>query len=381
MDDSAGTSLGARIKKLRGEPTLITQRELADAAGISVDIIRKLEQGSRHTASIATLHKIARVLEVDIATLFGQHTELPSPDTGVEAILRALGRVDDLLDEIMHDNEPVNLREAQRVTDYAWGLFWSGRLGQVSAVLPQAIAQLRATAHAARSDDRVAATELLARGYWVAGWVLDRLGHLEAKGMALREALRAGERGSDPLLDAMMHGSAAWQLVDYGRYEESIRVALRAASVIEPAGDVPLPHLSVYGSLLSAAAVAAGYDQRTDQARELLAESRAVADRIGADRHDYETSFGSSLVVGRTVDGNVATDNYVEALDAAKTMPRDTGCGHVPGLAPHQHRLRTRPARPRPARKRCSPGGRGDSPGVDQDSPDATPGSHRTGAP
>ena len=321
MDDLASTSLGARIKKLRGN--LFSQRELADAAGISVDIIRKLEQQTRHTTSIATLHRIARVLEVDIATLFGQHTELPSPDTGVEAILRALGRVDDLLDEIMHDNEPVNLREAQRVTDYAWGLFWSGRLGQVSAVLPQAIAQLRATAHAARSNDRVAATELLARGYWVAGWVLDRLGHEEAEGMALREALRAGERGSDPLLDAMMHGSAAWHLYDQGRYEESIRVALRAASVIEPAGDVPLPHLSVYGSLLSAAAVAAGHGQRVDQARELLAESRAVAGRIGADRHDYETAFGPSQVVGRTVDINVATGNYVEALDAAKTMPHD----------------------------------------------------------
>ena len=155
MDELAGMSLGARIRKLRGEPTLITQRELADAAGISVDVIRKLEQGSRHTTSIATLHRIARALGVDIATLFGQPSS--DSDKGTMTILQALARVDDLLDEIMLDGEPVDLREARRVANYTWGLYWSGRLEQLGTLLPQAIAQLRATAHAARSDDRVAA--------------------------------------------------------------------------------------------------------------------------------------------------------------------------------------------------------------------------------
>jgi transcriptional regulator with XRE-family HTH domain len=54
--------LGARIRQLRGR--LLSQRELADKAQVSVELIRKLEQGRRHTASIGSLQRIARALDV-----------------------------------------------------------------------------------------------------------------------------------------------------------------------------------------------------------------------------------------------------------------------------------------------------------------------------
>jgi transcriptional regulator with XRE-family HTH domain len=60
---------GERIRALR-KPTF-TQHDLAAAADVSVDVIRKLEQGRRHTASIATLARITRVLGVDVAELLG----------------------------------------------------------------------------------------------------------------------------------------------------------------------------------------------------------------------------------------------------------------------------------------------------------------------
>ena len=41
MATTAGESIGSRIRQLRGD---LTQRELADAAGGSVEVIRKLEQ-------------------------------------------------------------------------------------------------------------------------------------------------------------------------------------------------------------------------------------------------------------------------------------------------------------------------------------------------
>jgi transcriptional regulator with XRE-family HTH domain len=43
------------------------QDDLAAAAQISVDVIRKLEQGLRHTASIGTLQRIARAVDVNLA--------------------------------------------------------------------------------------------------------------------------------------------------------------------------------------------------------------------------------------------------------------------------------------------------------------------------
>ncbi|MGH3821720.1 MAG: helix-turn-helix domain-containing protein [Pseudonocardiaceae bacterium] len=58
-----------RIRELRRG--IFTQNDLAAAADVSVDVIRKLEQGRRHTASIATLAGIARALGGDLAKLLG----------------------------------------------------------------------------------------------------------------------------------------------------------------------------------------------------------------------------------------------------------------------------------------------------------------------
>jgi len=62
--------IGERIRALRTSSTY-TQDDLAAAAEVSVDVIRKLEQGRRHTASIGTLQRIARALDVDVAELLG----------------------------------------------------------------------------------------------------------------------------------------------------------------------------------------------------------------------------------------------------------------------------------------------------------------------
>jgi transcriptional regulator with XRE-family HTH domain len=328
MSHLADMSLGARIRRLRAGA--FSQRELAEAAGVSIDVIRKLEQEVRHTASITTLQKIARALDVDLATLFGGPASFPSadPGRGTVAIRQALTPVDGLLDEAVpevREGERVDMDDARRIMTYAWGQYWAGRFEELSASLPLAIAQLRATVHMTHAGDRAVVHDLLARTYWVTSCVLGRCGQAELAWLAITQALHACRHGSDQILDAAIRGSVSTQLVRQGRYDEAARVALRAATAIEPAGDVALPHLSVYGSLLADASVAMGHDQRVDMARELLTESKAVAARLGVDRNDYDTAFGPSQVIGRIVLVNVMTDNYVEALDAARTMPHDSG--------------------------------------------------------
>ena len=317
--------IGARIRQLRGK--LMTQQQLADTAGVSVDLIRKLEQGRRHTASVGSLHRIASALDVDIAVLLAKPNALPSvnPDAGVVAIRRALTAVDDLLDEPVYDDEPLILREAERIIDYAWGAYWGGKYELLGSLLPRALTQLKATALGASATDQVKAQELLSRGYWVTGSTLVHLGQQDLAYLAVRQALDAAHRGGDDLLAAVLRNSVSWHLLVQGRYDESVRVATRSAKTIEPAGEVSAPHLSVYGSLLITAATSAARGSHREQALDFLAESGQVAERIGHDRHDYETPFGPSQVVMQTVDVDVVTDEFGAALSAAKRMPREAG--------------------------------------------------------
>jgi hypothetical protein len=64
-------------------------------------------------------------------------------------------------------------------------------------------------------------------------------------------------------------------------------------------------------------ASAAGRGQRVSEANHLLMTSREVAERIGGDRNDYETSFGVSQVTMQTVNVHVVTENFTAALTAA----------------------------------------------------------------
>ncbi|WP_067852530.1 helix-turn-helix domain-containing protein [Nocardia shimofusensis] len=321
MDDS---SIGVRIRRFRGKA--LTQRQLADQAGVSVDLVRKLEQGGRQTASIASLQKIARALDVDIADLIGNRHGIPSgnPDAGIVAIRHALTPVDDLLGSAPEE-AAVSLEDGRRAVDYAWGAYWSGHYGLLTTILPTGLTQLRATVHAARNGSVAPANELLARMYWVTGCTLVHLGQTDPAFLSIRLALAAAERGEDPLLLATIRGSVAWQLLVQGRYGESRGVALRAASELEPDGEVAPAHLSAYGSLVLQGATAAGRAQNVPDALALLETAGEVALRLGVDRQDYETYFGPSQVVMQTVDVNVSAERYPEALTAAAQMPVNGG--------------------------------------------------------
>ncbi|HEX3780267.1 MAG TPA: helix-turn-helix transcriptional regulator [Pseudonocardiaceae bacterium] len=77
-------AVGECLVRLRHEAGL-TQQELADLAGLSRDLVRKLEQGLRATASVTSLLALARALKVPASALLE-----PSASPGL--LLRAARR-------------------------------------------------------------------------------------------------------------------------------------------------------------------------------------------------------------------------------------------------------------------------------------------------
>ena len=324
MDDvRMESAIGERMKRLRNG-VLMTQDDLAAAAGVSTDLIRKLEQGRRHTASIGSLHRIAAALDVDLGELLGRES-MPdaAPHAGVIALRQAVADVADLLGDV--EGEPLSLRDAERSVTYLWGAYWSGKYEQLTELIPQALTGLRVTLHAADAATRPKAAEQLAWGYWVAASTLTHLLQPDAAFMAVRRAVDLASSGDDALLAAALKGSLSWQLMVGGRFVEAERVAVRTAESIEPRGDVPVQELSTYGSLLITAATAAARDDRSTVAADFLGSASEVAQRVGCDRIDYETPFGPSQVTMQTVDVNVVTEDYPAALSAASRMPTNPG--------------------------------------------------------
>ena len=322
VDEGIGPTIGQRLAQLRG--TRMTQTALAASAGVSVDLVRKLEQGQRHTVTIGNLHRLARALDVDASDLLSKTGSLPhpGPDSGAVAIRRALTSVADLIDDDA-DLTPLSLTEARRTLTYGWGTYWAGRYDQLGHLLPGAIVQSRAIVRTVPAAERAEACELAASVHRLAACTVVHLGYGDVAHLALREALRLAEQGADELLPAALRSSVAWLLLTQGRFTESHDLATVTAASLAPTETSSPAAWSLYGSLLLSGATAAGRSGDRSVAGGLLDEASTAADRTG-DRFDYESAFGPDQVLMQTVDVEIVTENYDAALSVSERMPRDT---------------------------------------------------------
>ncbi|MGW4229815.1 helix-turn-helix domain-containing protein [Streptomyces sp. NPDC004980] len=136
------TGIGDRIALLRRRRKL-TQEGLAERAGVSVDVVRKLEQGVRSTARLTTLNALARALDVEPSTLVGQpatfevrgEQERPS----VLSLRQAVAPVADLLGEEPDPEEPPSIPELRAALRSTERIRREGRLSEIGSLLPQLI--------------------------------------------------------------------------------------------------------------------------------------------------------------------------------------------------------------------------------------------------
>src|SRR5262245_18591799 len=170
-------TIGETIGALRRRRKL-TQEELAEASGVSVETIRKLEQNDRVTARIATLNKLARALRVPTSVLFGDSGQAtlsgerssPLPLIALRTALFPARGLSGLLDP--PDGPPPMLGDVEadlRAVDTAYHADdWSTAV----AALPDLLARARLLAEHADSPD---AQRLLAQAHQLAATVLIQL--------------------------------------------------------------------------------------------------------------------------------------------------------------------------------------------------------------
>ncbi|MET9655797.1 helix-turn-helix transcriptional regulator [Streptomyces sp. NPDC006510] len=316
--------IGDRIARLRLRRKL-TQERLAERAGVSVDVVRKLEQGVRSTARLTTLNALARALDVEPSVLVGQpttfevRTEQDQPS--VLALRQAVSPVADLLGEEPDPEDPPTLAQLRAALRSTERIRREGRISDIGALLPQLIKDARAAVRAHSGADAAAAQSILAESYQVAATTLTALGKEDAAFTALERAAEAAREGDDPHLETVGISSLAWVFTRQGRLADAERIATATAERIEPTFRSRPVELSLWGILLLRAATAAVRTGRHDTVRDLLTLTSAAAARIGTDRLDYATPFGPTNVGVAKVNFLVEMGDGAEALRTARTVP------------------------------------------------------------
>lgn len=282
-------TIGDNVARLRRARPM-TQEALAEAAEVSVETIRKLEQNERTSARMSTLNRLARALGVPTSALVGNaarsaaqgepdHDELAlldlrrtlTPARGLHGVLIGCPEMEP---PTLHD-----VRDAVRTLDR---MYHADDYATTLAGLPLLIVEARAAVDSVNGDAQAEALELLAQTYQLAGTTLIQLRAFDLAHRALTAALDAADAAANDIVGASAVTTMCWLLLRQGRFDETEALAISTADAIEPRFSRARPdQLAVWGWLLLRAAAAAVRDNRDDDAEGMLDGAAAAAVRVG----------------------------------------------------------------------------------------------------
>ena len=325
--------LGENVARLRSARRL-TQEQLAELSGVSVDTISRLERGRRSIARPATLGRLAAALQVDLLTLLGvQPADQASPDA--EQLRRAVRALD--LPEWADPVEVLPLADLQTATGQAWRDYIAGDQHALLVSLPALMVDTRRAVHASTGDAAAHAAELLCTSYRLAAGLAGRLGLTDLAMHAAHQALATARHTTHPELDeATALRYAAWVALRQGDFVEAERIAVRAAERLDPslmAGDTE--RLAIFGNLIMNAASAAARGGRDQRAAELLTVARAAAVRTDREHVTERGIFGPRTAAIEHVELAVRSGEAGRAVELATSLP----AGRVPAFWEAGHRL------------------------------------------
>ncbi|XTZ19121.1 helix-turn-helix domain-containing protein [Micromonospora echinospora] len=313
--------VGRRVAYWRGRRKL-SQQVLADRLGKSKSWVDKVERGVRSLDKVSTLQDIAAVLRIDTAMLLGRDAKpaaVAERVEGVERIRAALSTYEIPL-ERPAARRVLPADRLVREVAHVWTTFQHARYPQVVDLVPELVADAQRT-HARDPD---AGRVPLVEAYRVTASLLVKLGAPDLAWLAVDRAMIAAT--GDRVLVAAAAVQLGQVLRDSGRTRMAKSVMLAAAYRIAPPVveyGIP-PELSLCGTLLIQAALAAARigDDRT--AADLIDEAADMAARVGDGHDHHRTAFGPTAVeLARVANAVELGDAREAAARHEKAIARD----------------------------------------------------------
>ncbi|MDI3409512.1 helix-turn-helix domain-containing protein [Streptomyces cavernicola] len=279
----ANDDLGRTLRRLRRLASL-TQEELADRSHVSVDVIRQLEQGRKHSARLPTLHALANGLGVELTTLLG---DPPAVSSGGENDGPRFVSMRRAIMPVLWGPEPqspcleFSLDRLREEIAQGWSKYHDAEFDTVLKVIPKLIAEARSVTVSVSEEDRIAGFAALAKVLQLAGHLAVRMAKTDLALISLERAIDAAEQSSDPLLPAMIVNSVAWTYQRQGRLNDAMSIALQAAESIKDGGHTDIADgLKVWGALTMSAATSAARSNDYERAAALMEDAEKEAGRV-----------------------------------------------------------------------------------------------------
>ncbi|MGW1994718.1 helix-turn-helix domain-containing protein [Embleya sp. NPDC001921] len=331
MDDEG---VGARIRTARNLHQL-TQQHTANAAGISVSYLEKLERGAR-LPTHDVLVRLAGALRTDVTRLNGQPD---FTDRDVSGVIPELRRV------LLCYRNPARLTvaprslaklrvEVEKISRHRR----AAQYAQVAPSLPGVLTELGHVALGAEGSERREAFGLLATGYRAANSLAHKLGYYDLSTSALERTEWAAEQSEDPLAVATARYLLGGAMLREGAIESGVHLLegverdLVALSAQRPR---TIQDTGVHGAILLKLAIltARGVGNRNPGA--YFEEADRLAATMGGDKVVYETTFGPVNVAIHKVAAEIEIgemDNAVRMADGM-VLPDDL----APERSSHHH--------------------------------------------
>ncbi|MFF7728597.1 helix-turn-helix domain-containing protein [Streptomyces sp. NPDC008001] len=277
--------LGDRLGRLRRLADL-TQEGLSERSGVSVDVVRKLEQRRKHSARLPTLHALAKGLGVELTALLGDPPGIPSSGDAEPPQLVAVRRA--IVPPLFTaPAEPAGVERLSpdllraELAD-GWTLYHSAEFGRLMDLLPGIIADARLLAAVGNPDQRAAGQAALGKALQLGGHLAIRLGKTDLALSALERAYAAAEESSDPLLAPMVSNSVAWAYQRQDRLDDARNLAVHAADGVEREHTETAEGVRVWGGLLMSAATSYARSDDYETANDMMATAERAAARLAA---------------------------------------------------------------------------------------------------
>lgn len=309
-----GEGVGDRLREVRKRRGM-TQRDLARMSGVSLSLIRKVEQGGHRRVGAVALRKLASALDVSVTALLAAVPQ-PRPAPASGEIWRGLTVA---LSEPTADGEPSAAGDVASALASATRLYHANQYPELAAVLPGLV-----------RDASLAPPMLRSRVLQLAGSALTQARQRDAAWVALDRSFADAEAAGSVLDAASAVITQAWLMLGERRFEDVRLTAALWADRVEPKlSAAPRPEISAWGWLLLRASAAAIRDNRPGEAADFMRLAEAAAVAAGPERgsyHAYFTTFGPATVAMKKVENAVIDGKPGLALDLAANVP--------PGLRP-----------------------------------------------